>query len=202
MLLSDVGKIAGKYWTAIPSRYQSVALDEWVVMPDHIHGIIIIKENLGGRELSSGGINTSGNDSSEVDLSGNDLSENDLSGNVPRHVPTNPTNPTISNTDIQFPDIQFPEIHCQDQQEIPSLKIPFPDIHSPVVPSSGIHPLIKNSLSSIINHYKGDVKKWCNRNGFPGFQWQSRFHDRVIRNDLEFFRIRQYIKDNPKNWKK
>jgi REP element-mobilizing transposase RayT len=47
VILSEVGKIAGQFWTAI--------LDEWVVMPDHLHGIIIIiKENLNRKENLSG----------------------------------------------------------------------------------------------------------------------------------------------------
>jgi hypothetical protein len=30
---------------------------------------------------------------------------------------------------------------------------------------------------------------------------QSRFHDYIVRNEQELFRIRQYIKNNPSNWK-
>lgn len=29
---------------------------------------------------------------------------------------------------------------------------------------------------------------------------QPRFHDHIIRNENELFRIRQYIKNNPVNW--
>lgn len=36
----------------------------------------------------------------------------------------------------------------------------------------------------------------------PGFSvWQKNYHDRIIRDENELIRIRQYIKDNPKNWK-
>lgn len=31
--------------------------------------------------------------------------------------------------------------------------------------------------------------------------WQSRFHDHIIRNDDEFYRIKNYIANNPGNWK-
>ena len=31
--------------------------------------------------------------------------------------------------------------------------------------------------------------------------WQNNYHDHVIRNDTEYKRIKQYIKDNPLNWK-
>ncbi len=42
MNLSDIGKIAEKYWLDIQMHCPYVKLDEFVVMPNHIHGIIII----------------------------------------------------------------------------------------------------------------------------------------------------------------
>jgi len=57
------------------------------------------------------------------------------------------------------------------------------------------------SVSMLINHFKGQVKKWCNSNGFNHFQWQSRFYDRVIRNDEEYWAIKNYIINNPRSRK-
>jgi REP element-mobilizing transposase RayT len=42
MRLSDVGLIARQCWLEIPAHYPHVRLDEFVIMPNHIHGIIII----------------------------------------------------------------------------------------------------------------------------------------------------------------
>jgi REP element-mobilizing transposase RayT len=42
MILNDVGMIAKKLWTEIPKHFSFVRLDEYVVMPDHIHGIVVI----------------------------------------------------------------------------------------------------------------------------------------------------------------
>lgn len=41
MILSEMGKIAEQYWREIPDHFNHVKLDEFVVMPNHIHGIII-----------------------------------------------------------------------------------------------------------------------------------------------------------------
>ena len=60
--------------------------------------------------------------------------------------------------------------------------------------------LRKNSLSVIINQFKGSVTKWCNKNGFPDFQWQRLFYERIIRSDKDLFQIRKYIKENPLRW--
>ncbi|MGG9963436.1 transposase [Ferruginibacter sp. SUN106] len=66
---------------------------------------------------------------------------------------------------------------------------------------TGLSPLVKGSVSSFINHFKGHVKKWCNENNFPAFNWQSRFHDRVIRNEVEYENIALYIRNNVLNWR-
>ena len=42
MQLSDIGKIAQKFWLEIPNHFPFVILDAFVVMPNHVHGIIII----------------------------------------------------------------------------------------------------------------------------------------------------------------
>lgn len=46
MSLSDTGVIARDLWLAIPSHFPSALLDEFIIMPDHIHGIIIIKSSV------------------------------------------------------------------------------------------------------------------------------------------------------------
>lgn len=39
--LSEEGKIASEYWLEIPNHYPNIILDEFIVMPDHLHGILI-----------------------------------------------------------------------------------------------------------------------------------------------------------------
>jgi len=40
--LNEYGEIANKYWYEIPKHYTNTQLDEYVIMPNHIHGIIFI----------------------------------------------------------------------------------------------------------------------------------------------------------------
>ncbi|MEM6265859.1 MAG: hypothetical protein AAGI38_25375 [Bacteroidota bacterium] len=42
MILSEIGQIAKKCWLAIPNHFPFVKLDVHVIMPNHVHGIIII----------------------------------------------------------------------------------------------------------------------------------------------------------------
>jgi REP element-mobilizing transposase RayT len=48
MQLSKIGKMAEKYWYEIPQHFPFVKLGEFVVMPNHIHGIIIIDKTNNG----------------------------------------------------------------------------------------------------------------------------------------------------------
>ncbi len=44
MRLSPIGKIVTDEWQKTPTIRPNVALDEWVVMPNHMHGIIVIND--------------------------------------------------------------------------------------------------------------------------------------------------------------
>lgn len=39
---SPAGSMVQAYWLAIPERFPTVALDAFVVMPDHVHGIALV----------------------------------------------------------------------------------------------------------------------------------------------------------------
>lgn len=58
---------------------------------------------------------------------------------------------------------------------------------------------IAQSVSMLVNHFKGAAKKWSKRRGLY-MDWQSRFHDHVIRNEKEYRAIKNYIISNPANW--
>lgn len=150
MNLSEIGEIADKYWLEIPEHFPFVKLDVHVVMPNHIHGIVIIDKPDDGR-------NDIKND------------ERNVGGNVGRNVET----PKLG--------VSTPQPQKQSQTAAASQK------WKPA------------TLGSIINQYKRICTIECRKIN-PDFTWQSRFHDHIIRNDVEYQRINNYIINNPKNW--
>ena len=42
MVLNDAGRTAADCWLQIPDHFPNIKLDEWMVMPNHIHGILVI----------------------------------------------------------------------------------------------------------------------------------------------------------------
>lgn len=122
VFLSEIGKIVFDCWLEVPGHFKNVKLDDWIIMPNHVHGIIEIKNN-DGRD-------------------------------APWRVST----------------------------------------------TNRFAPLQRNSLQSIINHFKGAVKQICNKNNFAFFQWQPRYYEHIIKNDEDYARIKEYIALNPVNW--
>jgi REP element-mobilizing transposase RayT len=42
MELNDLGRIIAQQWTWLAQQYSYITLDEFIIMPDHLHGIIFI----------------------------------------------------------------------------------------------------------------------------------------------------------------
>ena len=59
-------------------------------------------------------------------------------------------------------------------------------------------PQSKN-LASIMRGFKSAVTTFARKNDLP-FDWQPRFHDHIIRNEIEYNRISNYIINNPSKW--
>ena len=68
MILSDIGMIADKYWREIPEHFPLARLDEYVIMPNHVHGIIIINNNVGDYRRDA--INRVSTDGMSPDIAG------------------------------------------------------------------------------------------------------------------------------------
>jgi putative transposase len=41
-VLSETGRITDKYWREIPDHFPEIRLDQYVIMPNHIHGILVL----------------------------------------------------------------------------------------------------------------------------------------------------------------
>lgn len=45
MVLSKFGQVAKQQWEKLPRRFRNIEADTFVVMPNHIHGIIVINDD-------------------------------------------------------------------------------------------------------------------------------------------------------------
>ncbi|MFC1725472.1 transposase [candidate division KSB1 bacterium] len=53
MNLNDYGDVAKSFWMEIPKIHRNLKLDEVIIMPNHIHGILIINDETVGTEHCS-----------------------------------------------------------------------------------------------------------------------------------------------------
>jgi len=57
-----------------------------------------------------------------------------------------------------------------------------------------------NNISIIISQIKSISSKRIQKAGFVNFKWQKTFYDRIVRNENELAKIRNYIIQNPLRW--
>jgi REP element-mobilizing transposase RayT len=44
VVLSDLGQIAHGFWARVPTHFPNVSIDTFVVMPNHVHAIVVIHD--------------------------------------------------------------------------------------------------------------------------------------------------------------
>jgi hypothetical protein len=53
VLLNNAGLIVQREWERLPTRFPGISLDKFIVMPNHLHGIIVIEANRRGTGVNS-----------------------------------------------------------------------------------------------------------------------------------------------------
>ena len=148
MTLNQAGQMVYEQWSELPKRFPESAIDEFTMMPNHLHGILIINDNETTQSVGAPLVGAQ-----------NKVDKTNKAGTRPA--------PTLGE--------------------------------------------IVGAFKSITtNEYIRGVKQhdWPS---FPGKLWQRNYFERVIRDEDELNRIREYIiynpvkwvddADNPKNWK-
>ena len=53
VVLNDIGRLVEECWQALPDAFRRLRLDDFVIMPDHLHGIVILPHGVPVRRVSS-----------------------------------------------------------------------------------------------------------------------------------------------------
>ena len=177
MTLSTAGEIVSSEWRGIEWRRRDVVLDEWVVMPNHVHGIIVLTDKA---PVEPHAVETPQRKRDGIPPS----VEQDITGGGPdepiqRGVSTTSASETAQR---QPNDARLVDVSSGKQM-------------APTMPR-----LAAGSVGAIIGQFKSRCTKRIWASGRRDFGWQPRFYDHIIRNDQSLAEIRQYIIDNPLNW--
>jgi len=139
-------RVVETMWQRIPRHFPHARLDEFVVMPNHVHDIIWIVDNVGARH------------STEPSPSAGAIPSDEL-------------------------------LQLREQ----------PLGNASPLPPCGAAP---GSLGAIVGNFKSVTARRINRiRKTPGAPvWQRNYYERIIRNEGELHRIREYIHLNPLKW--
>ncbi|MBI1908828.1 MAG: transposase [Deltaproteobacteria bacterium] len=126
-----VQTIVQKTWDQLPDRFLNIKLDEFVIMPNHIHGILWIHSAVGAQFIA----------------------------------PIKDDNTTNKGVIVTKGVIN----------------------HAP-------------TLGMVVRYFKARSCYRIHRLDPSVAVWQRNYYEHIIRDEPELNRIRQYVRDNPKNW--
>lgn len=117
MMINALGRIVVEVWQGLASNFSDLVLDEFIVMPNHVHGLVRIEKRLSFKEAGTAA-----------------------------------------------------------------------------------------TLSQVVGALKSKSTLLCRKRLFPEKKklefWQKTFYDRVIRNEEELLKVREYIRYNAQKWEK
>ena len=181
MVLNDAGHMIQAVWDQIPSHYQGVQTDAFVVMPNHIHGIVILV-GAGPRACP--------------DPSGPRASPDPDVGQHPGPGVGQHPGPGVG---------QRPGPGVGQRPGPRGGQRPGPRGGQPQGQPQGVAPTM--SLADVVHRFKTlttkryiDGVKQRAWPPFPGKLWQRNYYEHIIRDETDLNGIRRYIVDNPARW--
>jgi len=198
MHLNDAGRVAKKCWLDIPVHYPNVVLHDFIIMPDHIHGIVELVNN--GRDRQHGRIvghtgMVGGQNIEPVWLGVGGVPDNCMRSDV--RVQNNVVGVQNNVVGVQNNVVGVQNFEpLRSEPQPPSQCRQHPKNHK----QHENQKIIPRSVGSIIRGYKIGVTKWFRENQMGSRIWQRNYYEHIIRDDQSYDRISKYIIDNPCKW--
>jgi REP element-mobilizing transposase RayT len=186
---SPVRAMVRAVWESLPQRFPAIRLDEFVIMPNHVHFIVWITVGA------------------------------DLVSAPPTDVSAPPTDVSAPPTDVSAPPTGGAhKVRPYGDGAVPSVgadlvSAPPTDVSAP--PTGGAHKVRPYgdgaippvSLGRIVQAFKSittvEYIRGVKEQGWTPFSrrlWQRNYYERIIRNEQELQAIRRYIRNNPARW--
>jgi REP element-mobilizing transposase RayT len=207
MVLNRAGRAVESVWRALAGRFASVALDAFVVMPNHIHGVLVILDPAGTRDgwfAATGPASAEDHDGDREAGAASSAPTNDLTS-----VRTAPPDP-VEATNWDAPWAPLDPVVAADNAASPAVPLvgallaaPASRPAAPTLASgqASVQPP-RPTLGQIIRVLKSasalEVNRHLGRTGRP--VWQRGYFERVIQDERELDVVRRYIAENPAKW--
>ena len=213
--LNSFGEIVRDQWKWLEIQYRYIRLDEFIVMPDHFHGIIWIKSNAG-----SGFKNATcpeenpvraGRDRPVPDFSlapgedyqlapGEDSQIEGMDFSLPAR------SALLSNLAADNFTPAMDDIPTNRKSSIPRDREYITRFEARTKGNSGeilcsYFPEKIKPIDELVGAFKTTSSKRIHLAGLDAFYWHRSYYDRIIRNTEELNAIRSYIIRNPSRWR-
>jgi len=184
MRLNEAGEMVCGFWEVLPQRFPAIEMDMFVVMPNHLHGIVVIKPNR----------TTTTVDHTELTNVG--------AGLVPARNTNREHRATTRVAPNQNPDRgveNTPTVPNRATTRVAPTGIMDGGVDSPIADRFALGDVIGAYKSLTTVEYTRRVKqvKWA---PFHKRLWQRNYYEHVVRHDESLRQLQQYILDNPDQW--
>jgi len=217
MRLNDAGRMVVAEWERLPALFPNVVLDAFVVMPNHIHGIVILTDpaddatdgataigaTIGGAttgRAATGGATTGGATTRVAPTTAGDDATPVGAGLVPAQSGAGlvPALSTMAEDDAT--PVGAGLVPAQSGAGlVPVPSTPAPSTPALSTPAPTLGDVIGAFKSRVTVEYIRGVKTF----GWTPFDrrlWQRNYYEHIIRNEETLNCIRRYIAENPIRW--
>ena len=177
MRSNDAGQMVRAVWDELPVFYPGVNIDQIVVMPNHIHGIIILvgAAPRGRPDIGSDGVPDSGQARPNIGQARPNIGQ--ARPNIGQARGPAPTALSLGDTPISLGDTAL---------SLGDTAMSLGDV-------------VHRFKTMTTKRYADGVKQagWAT---FQGRLWQRNYYEHIIRDEPALDRIRRYIDENPLRW--
>ncbi len=171
-----ISDIIREIWQEIPQKFQCVDIDTFIIMPNHVHGIIIINREC--RDLIHQVPIDNFIKNNNVGLMNQAPTKNhsiDKKGCLMNQAPT--------------------KNHAPAKSQISKMNQTQNKTKNWILMQNS-----KRTVGKIIRYFKAKTAKIVHDKFFPSFQWQRNYYEHTVRSARELDSIREYIINNPIKW--
>lgn len=175
-----ISDIIQEIWQEIPEKFQGVDLDTFIIMPNHVHGIVIINKEC--RDTIQ------------------KVRRNNTENILGRLIHQIRIKDYINDSKVSFIN-QIPANNFTKDNKVDLInRTPTKNQAFTRAKNWNLMQDSKRTVGKIIRYFKAKTAKIVHDKFFPSFQWQRNYYDHTVRSARELNSIREYIINNPIKW--
>ena len=199
MKLSDFGEIVVQEWFRSFEIRDELILHQFVLMPNHLHAIVEIQNKNRGK-MMDGGTTVGGTTGGGTTVGDTTVGGTTVGGTtVETHGRASlrmdqRSDQRMDQRSDQRMDQRSDDHQLRELNRHPPVRLPT-SISSFI---AGFKSAVNSKIDDFLDEKQLEIPKYNRNNHF----FQPNYHDHIIRNEMEYNNISNYIINNPSNWNK